>query len=447
MLPGLINAHDHLELNHYGPLKRRDRYENATGVDRRPAAGAPGRSGDPRSAVASAAARLFIGALKNLLAGVTTVAHHNPLYREIGRAFPVRVLRRYGWAHSFTLEHQPVGARGEPGGDVRERCLATPPTCRSWCTLARASTGPPPKSCRASRRSDACGRTPCSCTAWRSRRPSGSASLTRGASLVWCPASNAFLFGSTAAVRDLLDAHEQAWRHVCLGSDSRVTGSRDLLDELRAAARFGVSSGELLRMVTDAPARILNLPDAGRIAVGVPADLVVLPSEQATHADALLRASRRDLTLVAIAGRPIVGCPSLSAVFVARRTTAQPVAIDGVERLVSCDLAHAIARCPDQPSRAWSACRDACPAGGDVRGVRDIERREDGDLVRDIAGHRARRRRRGVRPVDALHGMGGDADDAVRSRVRRAADAGRRAGQFGDRPRRRGGVRDPAGTC
>ena len=36
----------------------------------------------------------------------------------------------------------------------------------------------------------------------------------------------------------------------------------------------------------------------------------------------------------------------LSAVFVARRVTAHPVAIDGVERLVACRLARAIARCP-----------------------------------------------------------------------------------------------------
>src|SRR5438045_3873993 len=30
VLPGLINAHDHLELNHFGRLKRRERYANAT---------------------------------------------------------------------------------------------------------------------------------------------------------------------------------------------------------------------------------------------------------------------------------------------------------------------------------------------------------------------------------------------------------------------------------
>jgi hypothetical protein len=33
-------------------------------------------------------------------------------------------------------------------------------------------------------------------------------------------------------------------------------------------------------------------------------------------------------------------------VFVARRTAAQPVGIDGVERLVACRLARAIERCP-----------------------------------------------------------------------------------------------------
>ena len=28
VLPGLVNAHDHLELNHYGRQKFRDRYDN-----------------------------------------------------------------------------------------------------------------------------------------------------------------------------------------------------------------------------------------------------------------------------------------------------------------------------------------------------------------------------------------------------------------------------------
>src|ERR1700745_1033231 len=104
VLPGLINAHDHLELNHYGRLKFHDRYTNATHWidDLRP------RLRD-EAAIRAAQRhpltdRLFIGALKNLLAGVTTVAHHNPRYSEIGRRFPVRVMKRYGWGHSLSLE-------------------------------------------------------------------------------------------------------------------------------------------------------------------------------------------------------------------------------------------------------------------------------------------------------------------------------------------------------
>ena len=346
VLPGLINAHEHLELNHYGPLKRRERYDNATTWidDLRPAL-----RDDPSIQAGRShplAARLFIGALKNLLAGVTTVAHHNPLYREIGRRFPVRVLRRYGWAHSFTLERQPVGARGEPGGIVRERCLSTP-VDRPF--LVHAGEGVDEAAAAEVPRLEALG-----CLRQNTvivhgiaiARNTWQRVLASGASLVWCPASNVFLFGSTADVRAHLDASGDAWRHICLGSDSRISGSLDLLDELRAAAAHGLTAGELLPMVTEAPASILKLTDAGRIAVGRPADLVVLPPREATAADALLAARRGDLALVTMGGRPVVGCPSLSAVFVARRTAAQPVGIDGVERLVACRLVRTIERCP-----------------------------------------------------------------------------------------------------
>ena len=57
-----------------------------------------------------------------------------------------------------------------------------------------------------------------------------------GAGLVWCPASNAFLFGETALVGALVDGSDEARVTVALGTDSRVTGSRDLLDELREAS-------------------------------------------------------------------------------------------------------------------------------------------------------------------------------------------------------------------
>jgi len=136
VLPGLVNAHDHLELNHYGRLKGRERYENASAwiadMGQR-------LSCDPAVRVGRAyplIERLFIGGIKNLLAGVTTVAHHNPFYPEMRRTLPIRVVRRYGWAHSFLLETRPAGARGEPGGDIAARWQTTPPATPFFVHLA-----------------------------------------------------------------------------------------------------------------------------------------------------------------------------------------------------------------------------------------------------------------------------------------------------------------------
>jgi cytosine/adenosine deaminase-related metal-dependent hydrolase len=347
VLPGLINAHDHLELNHYGRLKRRERYENASEWidDLRPAL----REDETIRANSAhpLGARLFVGALKNVLAGVTTVAHHNPRYREIGRGFPVRVLKRYGWAHSFTLEDGPVGARGEPGGRVRDRCLATPPGVPFIVHLGEgtdaAAAGELP-------RLDALGclRDNTVIVHGVALTPDGwNRVTTTGAGLVWCPASNAFLFGRTVPIRELLDATSSACAHVCLGSDSRVTGSRDLLDEMRAAAAAApVSARELLRMVTTAPARMLKLPHGGRIEIGEPADLLIVPPLAPDAASALLATTRRDVMLVTVGGDPIVGAPSLRSAFAARRTAIGKAIVDGSERLVSARLARGIARCP-----------------------------------------------------------------------------------------------------
>ena len=347
VLPGLVNAHDHLELNHYGRLKKRDRYENAAGWidDLRPAL-----QTDPAIRQNSArplSARLFIGGLKNLLAGVTLVAHHNPRYKEIGAKFPVRVLKKYGWAHSFSLEKGPVGAKGEPGGNVKERCQATPANVPF---MIHAAEGVDEAAHSEVTRLEELG-----CVRRNTVLVHGVALtpadwervVARGASLVWCPASNAFLFRRTAQVRQFLDTSETSSAHICLGSDSRLTGTRDLLEELRAAAAvMPITPRELFRMVTTTAARILHAQDSGRIAVGVPADLVVLPSSKSDPADALFAASRRDLTLVMIEGRPLVGASAFDAVFAARRSTTRPIAIDGVERVAELSLARAIARCP-----------------------------------------------------------------------------------------------------
>src|SRR6201999_301141 len=119
LLSGLINAHDHLQLNTLpaaeAGTRRRHALDWISEVNLR-------RRSDPQFAASVAVARddrLLIGGIKNLLSGVTTVAHHDPLFPRLSESgFPTRVVPAYGWSHSLYLD-------GEEA--VRSSCMATPP--------------------------------------------------------------------------------------------------------------------------------------------------------------------------------------------------------------------------------------------------------------------------------------------------------------------------------
>src|SRR5215813_9769421 len=103
IFPGLINAHDHLHLNNIPPLPQSAPFPNSYAWI---AAFQP-HFADPRVAAAVAVAkplRYQHGCLKNLLAGATTVAHHDPWHAALDAwVFPVGLLRDFGWSHSLGL--------------------------------------------------------------------------------------------------------------------------------------------------------------------------------------------------------------------------------------------------------------------------------------------------------------------------------------------------------
>jgi cytosine/adenosine deaminase-related metal-dependent hydrolase len=344
VLPGLINAHDHLELNHYGLLKKRPKYQNAgewigdlEQVVRR----------DPKILAGSRIPlrdRLFAGGLKNLLSGVTTVAHHNPLYRAIGRRFPVAVLRRFGWAHSLGLETGPAGANGEPGGSVADRYASTPADAPFIVHAAEGVDAVAADEIDALE-SRAC-LQPNTVLVHAVAVPASrwGALFARGVSVVWCPASNVFLFGETLGVPGMLK-HPHARSRICLGTDSRLTGSRDLLDELRVAGAAGVGSADLLPMVTSSAADILRMSTGGRMRRGAAADLLVLPASADDPAAALVSCDRADVDLVVRAGTPIVGSADLASVFAQRRVSTAQLIVDGQAKLAHVRLVERIRRC------------------------------------------------------------------------------------------------------
>jgi len=344
VLPGLINAHDHLELNHYGPLKVRDTYGNAREWIGDLAPVIRERSDIREKSRIALADRLFIGGLKNLLAGVTTVSHHNPMYRAFGLHFPVRLVEHFGWAHSLGLEHGPVGAHAEPGGVVAERCAATPP---SMPFIVHAAEGTDANAAAEleTLKASGCLRPNTVLVHGLAVTPERWHELfADGVSLVWCPASNLFLFGRTLCMPCVLES-PLARQRVCLGSDSRITGSNDLLDELRVAATARVRPDDLLAMVTTAAASVLRDEEAGRIRVGAPADLTIVPAAAGSAGEALLRCRRADVALVLRRGTPLFGDPSLAGAFDARGIHVRRVEVDGHLRLMQTSVVRRIERC------------------------------------------------------------------------------------------------------
>jgi cytosine/adenosine deaminase-related metal-dependent hydrolase len=160
--------------------------------------------------------------------------------------------------------------------------------------------------------------------------------IARGAAVVWCPSSNLSMLGRTLDPRRLLDAGRLA-----LGSDSRLTGARDLLDELRVAAAHGdLTPPELLRLVTASASSILRMPSVGGLHAGQQADLLVLRDRGGDPYHALLDISRADIRAVVRAGAPALADPDFAAWFAACAIETVPATLDGRPKL----LARALAR-------------------------------------------------------------------------------------------------------
>ncbi|HEY4088027.1 MAG TPA: amidohydrolase family protein [Bryobacteraceae bacterium] len=271
LLPGLINAHDHLEFNLFPRLGSR-LYANAR--DWAADIYRPSQSPVREHLAVPKPVRLYWGGLRNLLSGVTTVAHHNPFEEGIFDArFPVRVQRRFAWAHS--LDFSP---------DLTARHRDAPAHCPF---IIHAAEGTDAKASSEITRLDALGVLD-SRTVLVHAIAAGPVEIAllrrRGCSIVWCPGSNLAIYGQTLP-REVLDSGIP----IALGTDSALTSHTDLSDELRIAHSLGVDPEHLYRMVTTDAASILRLTDGeGEIRDGGIADLIAVEDRGQTPAEAML---------------------------------------------------------------------------------------------------------------------------------------------------------------
>ncbi len=318
LFPGLINAHDHLELNHYPRTKFRDVYDNAHqwGEDLNARL-----NEEPFQSLRSVPLwdRLFIGGLKNLLCGATTVAHHGPKYPEMYRRdFPIRVLKNYGWAHSLHFNTE---------AEIIRSYRSTP---KDWPWFIHLAEGTDEIATGEYQRLKKLG-----CVGQNTVIVHGvgmseedladAANTVRG--LVICPSTNRYLLGITLNASSL--KVEPASLHLAIGSDSRLTATGNWWDELEAFASYTGVNRRVLTGVSQGGAKIVG-------ASAPSADYCILEMRNDSVTRQCLAAVMRD-------GIPQIGDPELMAKFPHIQTIA--CTLDGVEKRMNVRLARQVHRC------------------------------------------------------------------------------------------------------
>ncbi|MFC7521307.1 amidohydrolase family protein [Xanthomonas populi] len=326
LAPGLINAHDHLQVNCVPPLPQGAPFPNSYAWIE--AFQAHFQHPDVAAALrVPKAVRLRHGGFKNLLAGVTCVAQHDPWHATLDEAnFPVGLLREFGWSYA-------VGWTGY-GPPVQGSFAATAPEHPWMIHLAEGTDAV------AAAELDELDRLGClaSNSVLIHGVGMGEADIerviARGAAVVWCPSSNLALLGRTLDPWRLCMAGRLA-----LGSDSRISGARDLLEELRSAAGSGLAPDLLLGMVTHQSACILRMKARGCIAPGANADLVIVRDRGGDPSTSVVGCERSDLRAVIRDGAPRIADPDFAQWFEAAGIQTVPVLLDGRPKLLDATLA------------------------------------------------------------------------------------------------------------
>jgi cytosine/adenosine deaminase-related metal-dependent hydrolase len=352
LFSGLINAHDHLELNHYPRSKFREKYDNAHqwGEDMNARL-----NDEPYKSLRAYPLedRCFIGGLKNLLCGATTVVHHNPPHKCLFKSdFPVRVLKEYGWAHSLHFD---------TNEQIVQSYRATPKEWPWFIHLAEGTDGIAVGEYQRLKDLGCIKSNTVIVHGVNLTSEDCEHAIHHARGLITCPTTNQFLLAKHPTNHDSLYNFTWTWSSLALGSDSRLTADGNLLDEMRFAHENSIDSETLgvpgmwkdsaayfvVTCVTDIAAFLIGKKDRGDWQAGNLADLLMIRSADKHTWDEseqkLCQSRRSDLALVVLDGIPRIGDPEVMAKFPHIETVG--AILDGVPKAIHIDLARRIHRC------------------------------------------------------------------------------------------------------
>ncbi len=259
----------------------------------------------------------MLGAYKNILSGVTTVMDHIP--HKINEVFlpqlPLRSIQRYGLSH----EASSYDLKWGDGIEIEHQRAAE----NNWPYVTHIEEGFDDESLRGvDNLIDANALDNYSVLVHGlALSDADILRIARAeANLIWCPASNIYMFRTTARVREWIDAGV----NISLGTDSTMSGSLNILEEMKLAkkaffSKYGYKLDDRLLtfMVTKNPAKALRLDHKlGHIKPHYNADILIMKLKNRNNPyTSLTQAKMNDIELLFNDGKPIYGYTDYDLLF------------------------------------------------------------------------------------------------------------------------------------
>lgn len=281
VFPGLINSHDHLDFNLFPSLGSTYNDYTEWGRDIHI------HHKKEIEAVLAIPKLLRIkwGVIKNVLNGVTTVVDHSRIHDHLSSEH-INIFSEFTYLHSVALDrfwkiklNNPFVRRPvmiHVGEGVNKAACEEIDELVRWNLFKRDLIGVHGIA--------------------MSEKQSG-----RFKALVWCPASNFFLYDKTAPV-GVLKKHTR----ILFGTDSTLSASANLWDHLRLARNQDIlSDTELYDSMTCTAAEVLKMEYAGKISEGKSADLVIAKKQYKTTIESFYELNPEDIMMIVKGGNII----------------------------------------------------------------------------------------------------------------------------------------------